>query len=481
MLDQSFSASNFRTIYDLENRKGSFFESKDMFKDDVFELSRSKTNEIKNIIGSIKKIRRARDSKTISQKSYLFQKEVLLEIKEKCKLEKGNILNGILGSLAEFVNLPDYEFEIKKGRLFKGNQLYETINTAENHLVLKQIQYNIQQTYKIKQSDRKLIISQQSLLLDDKFPKLIIRTDIKKFYESIPHKELLKKIEQNNLLNFQSKKVIRDILKKYWNILINDGTKNTSDERVGIPRGIGVSALLSELYMRNIDRKIKSLNNVTYYSRYVDDILIIITPSFKKENTPSTQYIEEIKKIVCEYGLEINEDKDKTSFIDLRDDISTIRDSFTYLGYRFNFEKNKLQICMSSKKFKRYISKIEVSFLEYANDILKYKGKETETRRKLIQRIKFLTSNTKLSNRKGNVLIGIYFSNQFLSMPFKNLRVLDKKLKREIYSLESAVGTSPKLINTLKSFSFISGFNDRIISEFHPESFEKIIKIWKKI
>ena len=69
MLDQSFSASNFRTIYDLENRKGSFFESKDMFKDDVFELSRSKTNEIKNIIGSIKKIRRARDSKTISQKS----------------------------------------------------------------------------------------------------------------------------------------------------------------------------------------------------------------------------------------------------------------------------------------------------------------------------------------------------------------------------------------------------------------------------
>jgi len=317
--------------------------------------------------------------------------------------------------------------------------------------------------------------------LDDKFPKLIIRTDIKKFYESIPHKELLKKIEQNNLLNFQSKKLIRDILKKYWNILINDGTKNTSDERVGIPRGIGVSALLSELYMRNIDRKIKSLNNVSYYSRYVDDILIIITPSFKKENTPSTQYIEEIKKIVCEYGLEINEDKDKTSFIDLRDDTSTIRDSCTYLGYRFNFEKNKLQICMSSKKFKRYISKIEVSFLEYANDILKYKGKETEIRRKLIQRIKFLTTNTKLSNRKGNVLIGIYFSNQFLSMPFKNLRVLDKKLKREIYSLESAVGTSPKLINALKSFSFINGFNDRIISEFHPESFEKIIKIWKKI
>jgi len=38
MLDQSFSASNFRTIYDLENRKGSFFESKDMFKDDVLSF-----------------------------------------------------------------------------------------------------------------------------------------------------------------------------------------------------------------------------------------------------------------------------------------------------------------------------------------------------------------------------------------------------------------------------------------------------------
>ena len=50
----------------------------------------------------------------------------------------------------------------------------------------------------------------------------------------------------------------------------------------GVPRGFGVSAYLSELYMREIDNEIKALPDVIYYARYVDDIVIIFSPKTKK-------------------------------------------------------------------------------------------------------------------------------------------------------------------------------------------------------
>ena len=89
----------------------------------------------------------------------------------------------------------------------------------ENYFVTKQLQRNIYKTFKVKQACRKVIIEQLKLILDDGFPKIIIRTDIKKFYESIPHKELLQKIEENSLLSFPSKRMIKRVLNQYWGIL----------------------------------------------------------------------------------------------------------------------------------------------------------------------------------------------------------------------------------------------------------------------
>ena len=109
-------------------------------------------------------------------------------------------------------------------------------------------------------------------LLEDGFPKLIIRTDIKSFYESIPQKDILQKIKDDNLLSIKTQKFIGEILNGY-----NVATCQTEDFK-GVPRGVGVSAYLSELYMRAVDNKIKELPDLIFYARYVDDIIAVFTP-----------------------------------------------------------------------------------------------------------------------------------------------------------------------------------------------------------
>lgn len=71
-----------------------------------------------------------------------------------------------------------------------------------------------------------------------------------------------------------------------------------------------MSAYLAELYMRDIDKQIKSLPTVSYYARYVDDIIIVFTPISTKD---SRDYLVEIDKIIeTKYSLARNKVKTKT-------------------------------------------------------------------------------------------------------------------------------------------------------------------------
>ena len=42
----------------------------------------------------------------------------------------------------------------------------------------------------------------------------------------------------------------------------------------GVPRGMNISATMSELYMRKFDRWIRSFDSVYFYARFVDDIIV---------------------------------------------------------------------------------------------------------------------------------------------------------------------------------------------------------------
>lgn len=501
MLDQSFSYENFRIILDVENRKGRYLEDEKFFKaDDIFEGSREITEKIIAInkliddeYKELKKISVKTSQHFQKYNQFLQQKEILKEDREQIRL-------GILLSLSERTNSDDYRIKITKGQIKFGSQLYIAEDNPEHYFVLKQLQRNIYKTFKVKQADRKNIISQLQILFDDGFPKIIIRTDIKSFYETIPHKQLLSKIEENSLLSYPSKRIIRDILNQYWKMLIDDGIKSISDERIGIPRGIGISAYLAELYMRDFDRKISSSNSVTYFARYVDDIIIVITPAIRNENIATSRYKNEIKSILLKTsGLNLN--LEKTFLIDLRKEKRERKTSkkynLTYLGYQFIIgyekksgtkdgkekewiEKLPLKISMSESKLERYKKKIITAFEDYELGKIKYAGKENSINRILLLRMKFLTNNFQLFRRKKNVFVGIYFSNEFLNT-VEDLKVLDKILREEIIKIEN-LGNNI-LVKKLNKLSFEKGFKNKDFLNFNFKSFQnsKVLGIWKKL
>ncbi len=476
MLDQSFSLKNFQEIFDNENRKGNNIEKR--FNDD-FSDSIQKINDLKNI------------RKDIQNATDLDVKKVLYKRKKELKKERDSIVASILERTSEKINKHVITLEIGA---FHGGQSYVFEEKIENFFISKKIQDNINKTYDVKQSSRYSILSELINILEDKFPKYVIRTDIKNFYESIPQKKLLDKINDDYLLSIKTKDYINQIFASY-----NDLTGQTDKETAkGVPRGIGISAYLSELFMRKIDNRIKELTDLIYYARYVDDIIIIFIPkTTNNESQFYKEYLKSIKKIIKEEaGNDFIINEEKTEEYNLMNGITSLElekkyyvnkvlndkeiksnpRSINFLGYQIGtliniYKKteidnlgntvevndgkttNELCVTLSENKVNKYLEKLKLSF-QY------FKTKKNHNRKQafklLCARINYLTSNTKLRNNKDKVFVGIYYSNPFLNSE-TSLEKLQTRLKWYI----SRAGLSPNEKKTIEKYSFIEGFQNK--------------------
>lgn len=450
-MKQSFNVENFTKIYYDENRKGDYLDGRFL-----------EFNNLKHYGNSIKKInKKFRDGFYSTAE----KKERANQRKERLQKRKFDNLQTILSSVEDKIDKKGYHISMMTN-IIKGKTAYTLDrNNIETFFLFKQIQKNIQQSFKVKQADRNEIISQVVNMLDNGFPKYIIRTDIASFYESIPHDELKKVISRNHILSPLSKKVINEILRQYQSI---------TSQTKGIPRGIGISAYLAELYMRDFDNDIENLNNVTYYSRYVDDIIIVFTPNNKHENT---DYLNLIDEKITRYGLNRNIAKTETMNF-----TQTNNFNFDFLGYNFTFA-NPLKIDLSRNKERTYKRKLDLAIDDY-NTASKYN--EKAARRLLIQRLKYLTGNIRLLGVKKDILIGVYFSNQQVSVDSK-LKRLDNYLKcvavqrnLQPYSGLNLNG-GVKLKNKLNTFSFVNGFQKKNFYKFSKKELEEILSIWKNL
>ncbi|MBF0541109.1 MAG: RNA-directed DNA polymerase [Nitrospirae bacterium] len=456
MLDQSFSVNNFRKIFDIENRKGIF--PKYDFLNEVREI----TKEIKQCNVEIN------DKKKYIKTSDI---EELRKKKDELLVKKENVLTSELQNLSEKVTTSSYNIDLKILNIPNSKPIYTVEKLPEHFFVMKQLQYNVSKAFGVKQSNRNNIVSQVKILLSDGFPKCVLRTDIEDFYESIPHDKLFERIFGDNLLTPLSKKLLKHIIDQY---------KLLSGNVKGIPRGIGVSAYLSELYMRNIDNAIMSLKGVTYYARYVDDIIIIFTPSTSEKDCFSEvledHYIGMIKEIIeTKYNLLLN--KSKTVFQDMtkKQDNKQIN----YLGYMFMVHNFKLTVWLSSKKMDKYKNRIVLAFKAFLS---RYNVTEKKSRRLLLKRIRFLTTNTRLKNNKDNIMVGIYFSNRHLD-DHSHIKELDDTLKEQIKKLSTTINKDiyDKIKGQLIKYSFQNGFKEKKFSPFTTKELTEIVKVWQNV
>lgn len=447
LLDQSFSAENFRKIFDLENRKGNFLEGK------YFPELKEITFEIKQSVSDIRALRRSKNN--FSKSEYLAKQKALHQKKTDLKEKKEERLTKLLEKVAEEVNQKNFTFGITEQDVGLNKPVYREEQKPSTFFVLKQLQYNFRKLYKVKQGNRHNIVCQIRDVLPSKFPKFYIKTDIKSFYESIPRKKLLERLESDSLLTQTSKKFIRKILYEF---------EQVSGSTDGLPRGIGISAYLAELYMRDVDKEISNNQGVKFYVRYVDDIFIL---GFLSPDEDSSLIKNRIDHVLTSYGLTPN--PLKTTYEDVS---STLTSPIEYLGYKFSMTAGVLSLSLTTSKIDRYCSRIDASFDAYDKDLA---SNPTRANKLLLQRIRFLTSNTRLSNNKKNVITGVYFSNNLITTT-ESLTAIDTHLSGKVNLVAHA-----RLKARLSKLSAVDGFTQRRFFKFSSKELSEIVRVWKHV
>ena len=355
-----------------------------------------------------------------------------------------------------------------------------------HYYAMKQLQFNLNRTFGVKQGNRYLITKQVQSLLKDNYPKIVLRADIKGFYENVPQEYLLEIITSNQLLSPKSKQLIKKLFYSYNELTGQLGLD--ASERKGVPRGAGISAYLSELFIRKVDSEIQRMDGVLYYGRYVDDIIVIFLPNWKK--VPQ-DYLNHVKEIIEKTNLTLNEAK--TFVHDLTNSNTIIKIEF--LGYVFELENNKyLRTLFSERKKGKYINRIRKTFETYK---IQREFAQKDAYKMLIHRVNYLTKNTRLHKPKKG-LIGIYYSNSLVEKDCSDLSYLDN----EFYKIIDEEFSSAELLpinKKLKQFSFEKGFVNKEFFNINSKrkriedlrqvylkekkklsnNFERVISIWK--
>lgn len=179
-------------------------------------------------------------------------------------------------------------------KFIKNKPVYELVG-LDKSLVLRRANQNIRRIYNVKQNDRDLMIKQLISALKDGTEYNLYKLDIKSFYESFEHESMIDCIESNRLVTYDTKRFVYNLIKSFPN-----------DSGKGLPRGISISATLSEMAMINFDSCIKSMECVYFYFRFVDDIIVITN---KKEKNNFVQLAEEL----LPSGLSFHKNSKKTT------------------------------------------------------------------------------------------------------------------------------------------------------------------------
>lgn len=328
-------------------------------------------------------------------------------------------------------------------------------------LILDTCNEELKKIYNIKQSDRNNTIYNIQSILKDNLDLRIYRKDIYRFYESIDPHILINKIEHNNNISFIGKRFILEFLS--YCIDIN---------KLGLPRGIALSATLAEILLLDFDYVISNQKEVILYFRYVDDIFIICP----KNDETSEQHIEDTLKKTLPNPLKFNVKGIKNQNFELTNNSLSSQIKFSYLGYEFTLqeEANKrvnrvVNLDISPDKIKKFKTKIIKSFLNY------YKNKDFDL---LERRIVFLTHNYILTkNSKSSVIkSGIYYSYSYANPDDSgSIFILDKFLKRCIWYSTLSRQQKRKLYKR----TFTHGFREKIVLKYSYSEFQEITKVWK--
>lgn len=328
--------------------------------------------------------------------------------------------------------------------------------------------------YKVRVNNRNEVIRCLKAHMQDTSPLTIFRTDIYKFYESVDRTFIKNEVLSSKTMPEKTKHLFIDYFRELERLKIQ-----------GLPRGIGLSGSMSEMYLSDFDRKCRSMEDVIFFARYVDDIIVIFLGD-KKESDIKKQIEDNLENHA--HGLKIK--NKKTKFIQLKRVKSETKpfSPFDFLGYSFEADLSSdeedtrnIKISLSERKLNDYKRKISAAFISFK------KSNNTNSFSLLEQRIKYLTGNIYLPNDKDNRALksGIYYNYPELSsINDSGLEKLDSFLKMIIFSSNCrVVNASSKLSysqkKALAKYSFKTGYENKFTTKLSVEELVNISRVFK--
>ena len=449
LIDQSLSTKNLRLIYDLDRKNKGDLEK--VYFPEAFRIR----ERIYYLKGYVKRLQLRLKFGKITTSYYESRKDKVNNSISKRRDQYETYVDLRMKDLSDVVNRKGYRLDLEKlPDSVNGKDVYSIGREVDAIFVSRHLQKVLMDLYKVKMPNRDLIISQISNLILDGSPKYIIRADVESFYESIDHRKMLDILHSSPKLSVTPKRILTNLIKDYSAIV---------GEVKGLPRGVGLSSYLSEVFLCDIDDQLKYLKDAVYYSRYVDDIFIVFAPS---SSNAIENYMSEVDLCLENKGLTCNH---KTKPIDLMHDQ---KDKFEYLGYSFELNGEDKKIRISNNKLARYRSRIDLSISDY-NKKKVFVNRKSE--RLLISRIRFLTGNTRLHNSKRNAFVGVYFGNKYINN-YDQLHGLDQFFKSRVNRIPDE-----RLRRKLLKLSFFDGFKDKVFRNFSTKELKNISKVWKHV
>jgi len=363
-------------------------------------------------------------------------------------------------------------FSLKSSNL-RGKFTYQVVG-IDHALIMRKFSRNIRKLTRVKQSDRSTIIKSLKQLLSEGHHFRVYKLDLKDFYESIDRSGIDAQLKRDVGLSPTTLHVYQFI-----------SAALQAHGLPGLPRGLSISAVLSEYVMRPFDQSVKSLDNVYYYARYVDDIIILTTGNESKKSF--------LKRVRQSLPMGVSLNHAKTRVIDFTQPKvnnpanQTIEDVVDFLGYRFTvytmlYEKRALSRTVhadiSPNKLTRFKTRITLSALQFVKD-----NNLDDFR----DRIRALSGNYNVYDfdRKIRRNVGIYFNYRFLDLSHSSaIPELDAYLKKLVLSSTGKIGSSLRANLTAKQrrdilkLTFQRSFATQNFAHFEINRLTHLVGCW---
>ncbi|MSS84818.1 RNA-directed DNA polymerase [Actinomycetaceae bacterium WB03_NA08] len=376
-------------------------------------------------------------------------------------------LNAALDQLNTELEGTKFSWVLAQGETVAGKLTYQIGASLHLQIASKQVESVVRSAILTPVTERNGVIRALQQALDRKYKHGVIRLDLKSYFESIPHDGIRAALVASSRIDTVTRELVDQLIQEFAVLTGNDH---------GVPRGVGISSALADLYLSDFDRKLRTMPGVAFYARYVDDIIVVTQAADQMAGISSM-----ISDLLVRLGLEKNASKSFDLTTNDKGQYTQGRAEIEYLGYTFSRPggHTSLETRLTPKRTDRYVRKIECAFDSWLRSKPSAERANTGSDGLLIKRIRFLSTNTRLHNSKSGVSVGIYFSNSALPESAPQLQELDCRLTQLIEQHKGKM--SERLETRLRQQSFVSGFKQRAFLRYSPKDLQQISRCWEHI